>query len=218
MILTRVRVRQHVNPLAQPYLTPTMMPTWERIYAHLNQPLHLDIGCAKGKFLLKMAALYPQRNFLGVEIRQSLVVEANADRDRLGLSNLHFLFCNINSTIVPLLESLPPMVLQWATVQFPDPWFKNRHAKRRVVQTEVVDALAKYLIEGGEVFLQSDVQAVATEMSDRFLHSPHFQKLHQDEWFDENPFSVSTEREISTLKQNKPVYRLFLKKVEFMHN
>jgi tRNA (guanine-N7-)-methyltransferase len=162
---------------------------------------------------LQIAQLYPQINFLGVEIRQPLVDEANEHRDRMGLMNLHFLFCNINNSLSPLLESLPEGILKWVSIQFPDPWFKQRHMKRRVVQPELVDLLATHLVEEGIVFLQSDVESVAIEMRDRFLVHPHFQQQHSETWLETNLFPVPTEREIATLAHNEPVYRALFKKV-----
>lgn len=205
--MARVRVRQHVNPLNSKYQTPIQPPNWQQIYADTTQPLHLDIGCARGRFLLQMAQLHPQTNFLGLEIRKPLVDEANEDRDRLNLTNLHFLFCNINISYTPLLQSLQRGVLKWITIQFPDPWFKQRHMKRRVVQPELVDALATYLIEEGIIFVQSDVESVAIEMRERISKNPHFRQLHRETWLETNPFSVPTEREIATLTNNEPVYR-----------
>ncbi|MBF2021337.1 MAG: tRNA (guanosine(46)-N7)-methyltransferase TrmB [Hydrococcus sp. C42_A2020_068] len=209
--MARVRVRQHVNPLSYKYQTPISPPNWHQVYASVTQPLHLDIGCARGKFLLQMAHLHPQINFLGVEIRQPLVDEANEHRDRMGLTNLHFLFCNINNSLSPLLESLPAGTLKWVSIQFPDPWFKQRHMKRRVVQSELVDLLATHLVDEGIVFLQSDVESVAIEMRDRFLAHPRFQQQHAELWLETNPFPVPTEREIATLAHNKPVYRVLMK-------
>lgn len=210
--MVRVRVRQHVNPLGYKYQTPIAPPNWEEVYADPTQLLHLDIGCAKGKFLLQMAQLYPQINFLGVEIRQPLVDEANQDRDRLGLTNLHFLFGNINNSLASLLQSLRADVFKYASIQFPDPWFKQRHMKRRVVQPELVENLATYLIEEGIVFLQSDVITVASEMRDRFAKHPQFQQQHSQPWLNTNPFPIPTEREIATLAHNDPVYRALFKK------
>jgi tRNA (guanine-N7-)-methyltransferase len=210
--LAAVRVRQHVNPLSKKYLTPTSPPDWEKLYGNPAQPLHLDIGCARGKFLLNMAQLRPDWNFLGLEIREPLVEEANQLRDELGLTNLHFLFCNVNNSLQPLLSSLPAGMLQYVTIQFPDPWFKKRHQKRRVVQPELVADLATYLMPGGCVFIQSDIEQVAVEMRDRFAANPAFQSQSNDTWLAENPLPVPTERETSTLSQGEPVYRaLFIK-------
>ncbi|HYX17380.1 MAG TPA: tRNA (guanosine(46)-N7)-methyltransferase TrmB, partial [Nostoc sp.] len=143
--MAAVRVRQHVNPLGKKYQTPASPQDLEKIYAKPNQPLHLDIGCAKGQFLVNMAKIEPNWNFLGLEIREPLVVEANKLRSELGFTNLHYLFCNVNNSLHSILSSLPPGSLQRVTIQFPDPWFKTRHAKRRVVQPELVADLANYL-------------------------------------------------------------------------
>ncbi|AHJ29919.1 tRNA (guanosine(46)-N7)-methyltransferase TrmB [Nodularia spumigena CS-584] len=208
-----VRVRQHVNPLAKKYQTPANSLEWEKVYPQLNQPLHLDIGCAKGRFLVKMAQIETNWNFLGLEIREPLVVEANQLRGELGLTNLHYLFCNVNNSLKSLLSSLPTGTLQRVSIQFPDPWFKTRHAKRRVVQPQLVTELADYLAPGGIVFLQSDIEFVATEMRSRFAENPAFERVGTAEWLTENPLPVPTEREIGTQNKGEPVYRaVFVKK------
>ncbi len=213
--MVRVRVRQHVNPLSYAYQNPIEPPIWSEIYTHPAQPLHLDIGCAWGRFLLQMAAREPDWNFLGVEIREPLVETALAERDVQELNNLHFIFCNINHAFVPLIESLPPGILHRVSIQFPDPWFKKRHQKRRVVQPELVENVAKYLVPGGMVFLQSDVHEVAVEMRDRFAEHPEFERQGGEDWLPDNPMPVATEREQSTLEKDEPVYRVvFLKKKE----
>jgi tRNA (guanine-N7-)-methyltransferase len=210
--LSPVRVRQHVNPLASKFQTPTASPEWENIYTQPNLPLHLDIGCARGRFVLKMAQIEPNWNFLGLEIREPLVVEANRIRDEMGLTNLHYVFANVNNSLISLLSTLPQDSLQKVTIQFPDPWFKNRHAKRRVVQPELVTELAKYLAVGGIVFLQSDIEFVAVEMGDRFHENPAFEKLGTTTWLAENPLPVPTERELATQKKGEPVYRALFRK------
>jgi tRNA (guanine-N7-)-methyltransferase len=215
--LAAVRVRQHVNPLGKKYQTPASPVDWETIYPKPNQPLHLDIGCAKGLFLLRMAQIEPNWNFLGLEIREPLVVEANRLRSELALTNLHYLFCNVNNSLQSLLSSLPTGSLQRVTIQFPDPWFKTRHAKRRVVQPELVADLASYLAVGGLVFLQSDMEFVAVEMRDRFAENPFFEKIGTGEWLTENPLPVPTEREIGTQKKGEPVYRALFERVEVVN-
>jgi len=205
--LPRVRVRQHVNPLSQKYQQSVACPDWSQVYGTPQRPLHLDIGCARGSFLLELAQLQPDRNWLGLEIREPLVAEANQRRTELGLTNLHYHFCNANLDLPALLASLPAGTLDWVTIQFPDPWFKKRHLKRRVVQPELVAALAEALPAGGRVFLQSDVEAVAVEMRDRFAAAPVFQLNHAEPWLAVNPLPVPTEREVATLAKGKPVYR-----------
>ena len=207
-----IRIRQHVNPLARKFQQPIDLPDWQDIFAQSNYPLHLDIGCARGGFVLAMAQLDPKINFLGIEIRDQLVNAANQTKDELGLTNLHYLFGNMNSSALALLESLPSNVLKTISIQFPDPWFKKRHNKRRVVQSELVKILVDYLAEGGQVFLQSDIEEVAVEMRDRFTNHPLLIQQHTAAWLDTNPFPVPTERELYVQKKNLPVYRVLLQK------
>ena len=207
-----IRIRQHVNPLARKFQQPISLPDWREIYAFCDFPLHLDIGCARGRFLLEMAQQHPDKNFLGIEIREALVNAANEAKEELGLNNLHYLFGNMNSSAEVLLESLPKDRLETISVQFPDPWFKKRHNKRRVVQPELVDILVDYLAPQGQVFLQSDILEVAREMRDRFAANSSLTQLHPSTWLDDNPLVVPTEREKYVLAQNLPVYRVLLTK------
>ena len=209
-----IRVRQHVNPLSRKYQLKTSRVEWGKIYAQPEQPLLLDIGCARGKFLLSMAQTEPNWNFLGLEIREPLVHYANDWRDSLKLTNLHYLFSNTNNSLREMLSSLPKDVLKRVTIQFPDPWFKKRHAKRRMVQPQLVKELSEYLVSGGMVFLQSDIEFVAREMCDRFHENPAFCRKGEQEWLTENPLPIQTEREIYTLEKDKPVYRALFKKID----
>jgi tRNA (guanine-N7-)-methyltransferase len=153
-----------------------------------------------------MAPQYPDWNFLGIEIREPLVAQALEKRDELGLKNLHFLICNANSALTPILESLPKGVLQRASIFFPDPWFKRRHHKRRVVQPELVRGLAQTMPEQAVVFLQSDVEMLAASMCQHFHDHPAFSRT-ASHWLEDNPIGVSTEREDMTLEKGNPVYR-----------
>nr|WP_283761511.1 tRNA (guanosine(46)-N7)-methyltransferase TrmB [Roseofilum halophilum] len=206
-----MRVRQHVNPLSQKFQEPVTIPNWSEIYSHLDRPLHLDIGCGRGRFLWQIAQQQLDWNFLGLEIREPLVIEANEWRDRQNLSNLHYLFCNVNISLKDILGSLPENVVHYVSIQFPDPWFKNRHQKRRVVQDELVDFLAQFIIAGGQVFLQSDVEEVALQMRDLFDQHSSFSR--SDDWLEENPLPVQTEREIATYAKGEPVYRVLFERL-----
>ena len=209
--MARVRVRQHVNPLSHKYRQSFTVPDWQTVYANLNRPLHLDIGCARGRFLLNLAHHCPDWNFLGVEIREPLVIEANQIAERQGLNNLQFLFGNINVEPEQFFATLP-QPLQRVSIQFPDPWFKQRHNKRRVAQPELVTAIAKFLMPSGEVFLQSDVESVAQEMKDRFAENKQLILTHETPWLAENILPVPTEREIACFNLNRPVYRCLFQK------
>ncbi len=206
--MVRVRVRQHVNPLADKYAQPLIVPDWASVYTQAEQPLHLDIGCGWGGFLLHMASQNPDWNFLGLEIRQPLVEVALGQA--AGIGNLHYLFTNVNANLEMLLASLPVGVLRRVTIQFPDPWFKKRHAKRRVVQPDLVAIVDRYLAADGWVFLQSDVAAVLEHMVQEFTIHPNFQVTSGSPQDTPNPFPIATERERSTLSRGLPVYRAVL--------
>ncbi len=206
------RVREHVNPLSLKYQTPATAPDWQQIYTNPVQPMHLDIGCARGRFAMQMAQMKPTWNFLGLEIREPLVIQANEWRDQQALSNLHYLYCNANNSLQPILKSLPSGALQFVTIQFPDPWFKQRHKKRRVVQAELVQDLADFLPCGAIVFIQSDILDVAEEMRDRFQENPLF-KIQNPEWSQENIMPIPTEREVGVLEAGEPVYRAVFHRV-----
>jgi len=207
-----VRVREHVNPLSRKFQVITPAPNWSEVFSQVDRPLHLDIGCGRGRFLLEVAQLQPNWNFLGLEIRQPLVDQANDWCQKQELTNLYYLFCNVNTSLRSLLASLPPASLYRVTIQFPDPWFKRRHQKRRVVQPEMVTDLAAAMVSGGTVLIQSDVLDVAREMCDRFDANTLFQRV-QIDWLADNPLPIATERELSTLKQGQTVYRMLFTKV-----
>jgi tRNA (guanine-N7-)-methyltransferase len=205
--LAVVRVRQHVNPLSEKYQIPIDMPDWQQVYGQPQQPLHIDIGCGKGIFALQMAQMQPQWNFLGLEIRKPVVEQAQRRQVETGLSNLHFMFCNVNLSLRQVLESWGDRSpLQQVSIQFPDPWFKKRHQKRRVLQPTLVNDLAQFLPPGGRVIIQSDVEEVALDMVERLAEHPQFLRPSPD-WLTESTFPAQTDRERVTLEQGLPVYR-----------
>jgi tRNA (guanine-N7-)-methyltransferase len=204
--MPRIKVRQHVNPLSIIYQQSLIPPDWSAVYADLSAPIHLDIGCAWGRFLLQLAQHDRSWNYLGIEIREAVVIYAQQKRDELGLTNLDYVFGNINTSLATLLASLPPGKLQRVSIQYPDPCFKNKHAKRRIVQPELVNEIARYLPSGGEVLLQSDLEWVAQAMCDRFSENSAFWRTQAD-WLEPNPLGIPTERELATLSKGLPVHR-----------
>ena len=207
-------VRQHVNPLSRYHQLPRPLPPPAELFANPHLPLYLDIGAARGRFLLAMAELQSGRNHLGLEIRQPLVDLAEADRQAAGLTNLHFLFANVNVSLPPWLADLAPGRLQLVTLQFPDPWFKQKHHKRRVLQPALLHALAAALPEGGELFLQSDVPAVIDPQVALVEASGAFERPAGSPfpWLAANPLPVPTERERHVMAQGLPVYRVLYRR------
>lgn len=205
--MARVRIHQHVNPLS-PFFNFVSEPLdFAKIFPNPNLPLHLDIGSARGRFLLKMAETFPEQNFLGLEIRQPLVAEANEIAKEKGLTNIHYEFTNATLSLDNLLKNIPLDILQMISIQFPDPWYKKKHAKRRMVKDDMVEAIAKYLC--GKVFIQTDVDFLADEMFELFRENKNLREIEVIE----NPFPHKTEREKAVLDRNLPVYRAMFEKV-----
>ena len=201
--MPRVRVHQHVNPLAPYYRKPPRPVDIESVFAEPDRPLLLDIGCARGRFVLRMAEAEPSWNHLGIEIRQPLVDEANRIASEAGLTNLHYEFCNAMLWLERLVGDIPDGILQAVTIQFPDPWFKKKHAKRRMVNKDLVATIADKLSSGGRVFVQTDIEFLAEEMFELFRAARRLEETRVKE----NPFPVKTEREKSVEARDLPVYR-----------
>jgi tRNA (guanine-N7-)-methyltransferase len=163
-----------------------------------------------------MARLHSGRNHLGLEIRQPLVEAAEAERTAEAITNLRFLFCNANVSLPGWLRDLPSDRLELVTLQFPDPWFKKRHHKRRVLQPSLLHAIATAMAPGRNLFLQSDVLAVIApmvalvELSGCFAPAPGGGAP----WCDTNPLPVPTERERLVSGQDLPVFRALFERTD----
>ncbi|POM70486.1 tRNA (guanine-N(7)-)-methyltransferase [Phytophthora palmivora] len=136
------RFRQHVNPLSMVYRQPLKLPEWAQCFSDTSLPIHLDIGCARGKYLMDVAeSQASKRNFVGVEIRRNVLQEAEREAERRGLTNLAFVHANMNIHQTKLLQSLPGPVTS-VSIFHPDPWMKKRHIKRRLVTEEFVEEMS----------------------------------------------------------------------------
>eukprot|EP00873_Tetraselmis_striata_P015916 jgi/Tetstr1/436180/TSEL_025025.t1 len=164
-----VRVRQHANPLRREFQVPAKPLDWEAEYAEPGKPLALDLGCGYGRFLLMLNRhMGTSHNYLGIELRQPIVKRANLWAEELG-QHRQVTFMHANGTVsLESILSTYPGELALVSIQFPDPHFKKRHHKRRIVQPELVEAICRRLRPGGRVFMQSDVEEVAAAMRDQF--------------------------------------------------
>lgn len=220
------RFRQHVNPLSSLYQMQTpLSEDWPHdVFEDLSQPLHLDIGCGKGGFLLELAKERPESgvNYLGLEIRPDVTKYAQERVGKRGLTGrVSFVGCNANVDLDRLLSLLHAGggggPLELVSIQFPDPHFKAQHKKRRVVTPALVQTLAKFMPPKAVVFLQSDIQEVLDEMRLEFREcTDYFEDELQDEteYMPENFVGVPTEREVSVLEKDLPVFRTIFRRTE----
>lgn len=119
-----------------------------------HKPLEVDLGCGDGSFLVEMAALYPERNFIGVE-RLIGRVEKTAKRlQQRGLTNARVL--RIES-VYALGWLLPESSVSRLHLLCPDPWPKKKHHDRRIYNNADFHwALTRVLEPEGEFLLKSD--------------------------------------------------------------
>ena len=202
-------MRQHVNPLSRFFQLPLSLPSNSILFKKSHYPIHLDIGSAKGEFLIELASKHPKWNFLGLEIREPLVSSSERKRKQLGLQNLKFLFCNVNISLDEWLSDLDLDQLKRVSIQFPDPWFKRKHLKRRVFKKSLLNSIARYMSKNGELFIQSDIFKLIEYMSNFIDDSIYFDRkvVKGEKWLEKNPYEVLTDRESFVLKHNLPIYR-----------
>lgn len=221
--LGHVRTRQHVNPLSSSFSMPAQAPNWDEVLEDPTLPLMVDIGCGSGRFLMWLAKANPTGNYLGLEIRQKLAKRAECWAKELALKNIHFLFANATVSFKNIISTYPgPFVL--VSILCPDPHFKKKHQKRRVVQKPLVDSILDSLVPGGKVFIQSDVLDVAVDMrnlfDERYDLLQHVDSIDPtiscdvDGWLLKNPMGIRTEREIHAEFEGANIYRrLYQKKL-----
>jgi len=233
------RFRQHVNPLARKFQMPTELPDdWPNNgdFDDPSLPLHVDIGCGKGGFLLDLAsskigtygstgrdsdtAERTAMNYLGLEIRPNVAKYA---RERVAKRNLvgrvSFVGCNANvdlDRILTMYSENGGGAVEFVSIQFPDPHFKKQHQKRRVVTNDLVRTLSKFVLQGCDVFIQSDVKDVFDDMREKLRDygKEYFDDVvaNWEDTLDYNPIGVPTEREVSVLDKGLPVYRTIFRR------
>lgn len=122
-----------------------------------KQPLHIEVGMGKGRFLMDMARLHPEINYVGIEMYDSVLLRALQKLEELeaegkGLPNL--MFMRIDARVLP--EIFDKGELARIYLNFSDPWPKARHAKRRLTSREFLARYDKILDKDGVVEFKTD--------------------------------------------------------------
>jgi tRNA (guanine-N7-)-methyltransferase len=171
-------------------------------------PRELEIGFGRGRFLLERARAAPGSRLLGIEIKAKWGHLVEERRRREGLGNVVALAGDARQ-VLPRLR--PDGALARVFLHFPDPWWKKRHAKRRVLDDDFLDQVARLLAPGGELFVQTDVEDRAQEMRERIeahgsKDTPSFDVV---PGFDgPNPYGARSNREVRAEQDQLPVYRV----------
>jgi tRNA (guanine-N7-)-methyltransferase len=125
-------------------------------------------------------------------------------------------FLPINSNNININNNINNIPIKLITIQFPDPHFKTKQKKRRIVNDDLVNSITSIIDNGTHIFLQSDVLEVEIDMIETFLRNSSYyiengyclENLESNI----NPFNIKTEREIATEAKNLPIYRMLLVK------
>ena len=173
-----------------------LYPDWRRDFGR-EAPLELEIGPGRGAFALDHAKAHPEIDLVAIETRRSDCELIRARAAKRGVRNLIVLQGDAK-LLAPRIFA--PGALAAVHVQFPDPWWKTRHHKRRMIDAELARELWRLLAPAGLVDFRTDVAAYAREAGQTFVEAG-FEKLP-----DEPPEVLST-RERRYARTGQPVYR-----------
>ncbi|MGP1452500.1 MAG: tRNA (guanosine(46)-N7)-methyltransferase TrmB [Segatella oris] len=123
---------------------------WREQYFKNNHPVVLELGCGKGEYTVELARLYPELNFIGVDIKGARMWTGAKQALEAGLKNVAFLRTNIEIIDRFFAESEVQEI--WLT--FSDPQMKNAH--KRLTSTFFLNRYRKFLVDGGIVHLKTD--------------------------------------------------------------
>jgi len=200
-----MRIRQHVNP------TQLHFARFRGERPPLDARLvELEIGCADAQFLFERAAADPTRLYVGLEIREDLTLAVNKRARATGLP-VHAVFCQAQ---LHVKEVFPAASVERVYVNFPDPWFKRRHHERRMVDDVLAEQIAHALRQGGELFVQSDVWAIALDAMATFDADDRFTNASGEWtfWKQGNPYGVRSWREQNAEETGLPIWRIMYRR------
>jgi len=208
-------MRQHVNPLSSNFNQIEKIPSLIEMFGDSKFNLHLDIGCAAGDFLFDLALINPSWNYLGIEIRERLVKNAKLKVLEREIKNLYFLFGNANNILNDIQSKFIIKNVKSISFNFPDPWFKKRHYKRRVIQPEFINILSKSLQKGTLIFIKTDVKDLFDYMDYTISSNFYFKKIDKKDFnYSEsfNPNKVKTNREKYVIVNQIDIFeRIYIK-------
>ena len=192
-------MRQHVNPLSKNFDEIKSIPSLFKMFENSKFPLHLDIGCASGEFLFDLALTNTNWNYLGIEIRERLVKTAKTKVKEREIKNLYFVFGNANKIMNDFCNKFINKNLKSISFNFPDPWFKKRHYKRRVIQPEFINKLSNIMQKESLIFVKTDVKDLFDYMDFTILNNSNFKKtgkknFNYSKTFNPNRFQTKREK------------------------
>ena len=172
-----------------------------------RQPLHIEIGMGKGRFIMDMAALHPEINYIGIERYSSVLLRALQKMEVTPLSNLKFICMDA----ADVAEVFAKDEVDRIYLNFSDPWPKDRHAKRRLTSRQFFARYDKILKKDGHLEFKTDNQDLFTFSLEEIPQAgwkldAFTRDLHHDEVLNEG--NVMTEYEEKFSSKGNPICKL----------
>ena len=208
-------MRQHVNPLSRNFNQIEKIPSLDEMFGNSKLNLHLDIGCASGEFLFDLALFNTSWNYLGIEIRERLVKTSKSKVRERKIKNLYFIFGNAYNILNDSQSKFILKNVKSISFNFPDPWFKKRHYKRRIIQPDFLNILSDTLQKGSLIFIKTDVKDLFDYMDCTISNNFDFKTIDKKEFiYSEsfNPNKVKTNREKYVIINQKDIFeKIYIK-------
>lgn len=179
---------------------------WKDVFKNDN-PIHLEVGCGKGNFIIGMAKAFPNVNFIAIEKFESVLIRALEKVENEEIPNLKL----INGDALLLKDMFETSEVSNVYLNFSDPWPKSRHAKRRLTYKTFLDIYRDILNDDGVIMQKTDNKilfefSIESFSGDNWVLSNISVDLHS-----EDIFNVMTEYEVKKSKLG-PIYRLEARK------
>jgi len=176
-----------------------------------DHPLELEIGFGRPHFFLDRARVRPKHNIVGIEWKRRHVFAAEKRALKEGLSNT----CALHGNAWWLTGGLfNTSSLSNIFINFPDPWWKKKHQKRRIVNDAFAELLISRLKTGGHLFIQSDVASLLEGYMDAFEPFSSLENLAgKHRLLPINPSGARSHREKKCVSQEIPIFRALYQKI-----
>ena len=182
---------------------------WGEVFVK-KQPLHIEVGMGKGRFLMDLARLHPDINYIGIERYSSVLLRGLQKRSEMDLENIYFMCIDAKD----MTEIFAPGEVDRIYLNFSDPWPKDRHAKRRLTSPVFMSVYDKILAPRGVVEFKTDNRGLF-EYSMESIPSAgweiteHTSDLHNSTMAEGN---VMTEYEMKFASEGKPICKLIARR------
>ncbi len=133
----------------------TRAGTWGEIFGN-EQPIRIEIGMGKGRFLMDLARQNPEMNYVGIEKYSSVLLRAIEKQQEEELPNVRFIRMDAEN----ITKVFGPQEVDRIYLNFSDPWPKDRHAKRRLTSREFLARYNCILKQDGVVEFKTDNRAL----------------------------------------------------------